>query len=222
MDDKKRAELLEAALARMLEPLRDIPFSAIVRAVAQCRIIPVDASDATDAALIKKLTATAEHCGREIKQTPIIRPRPNEVGNDVEAYVLRGAAASGLKCERPSTAGGRSKSVGYPDIIIREAGDRVSYLECKIYAAGSEDTTFRSFYLSPSEDAKICHDARHLLLAFEMTRTPIANSSNSQFTAAGYKIVDLHDLLCDVKYEFNSDNRRLYRQGAVLAQGRIP
>jgi hypothetical protein len=30
-----------------------------------------------------------------------------------------------------------------------------------------------------------------------------------------------HDLLCDVKYEFNSDNRRLYAQSMVLMQGAL-
>jgi hypothetical protein len=31
--------------------------------------------------------------------------------------------------------------------------------------------------------------------------------------------VDLHDLLCDVKYEFNSDNRRLYSPSMVVLKG---
>jgi len=34
-----------------------------------------------------------------------------------------------------------------------------------------------------------------------------------------YKLIDLYDLLCDVTYEFNSDNRRLYAPSMVLLQG---
>jgi hypothetical protein len=47
------------------------------------------------------------------------------------------------------------------------------------------------------------------------------NSRNSEYRAVSFKLVDLHDLLCDVKYEFNSDNRRLYGKEMVLAQGPV-
>jgi hypothetical protein len=69
-------------------------------------------------------------------------------------------------------------------------------------------------------DATTC-DARHLLLAFAIQRIPIANSVMSEYRPTGFKIVDLHGLLCDVKYEFNSDNRRLYADGMILAEGRV-
>ena len=79
----------------------------------------------------------------------------------------------------------------------------------------------RSFYLSPSESFKVAVDARHLLLAFGMEATPISGSSNSTYIPRSYKLIDLHDLLCDVKYEFNSDNRRLYAPSMILLQGSV-
>jgi hypothetical protein len=106
-------------------------------------------------------------------------------------------------------------------VLILDAKKRPSYLECKIYGAGSEPTSMRSFYLSPSDNAKICRDARHLLMAFEMEAAPISGSRSSSYMARAFKLVDLHDLLCDVKYEFNSDNRRLYAKGLILASGTI-
>ena len=80
-------------------------------------------------------------------------------------------------------------------------------------------TTMRSFYLSPSEDFKVTMDARHLLLAFGMLRKPINDSRDSFYTANSFKLVDLSSLKCDVKYEFNSDNQRLYQDNAILASG---
>ena len=41
------------------------------------------------------------------------------------------------------------------------------------------------------------------------------------YTPRSYKLIDLHDLLCDVKYEFNSDNRRLYAPSIMLLQGEV-
>ena len=94
-------------------------------------------------------------------------------------------------------------------------------MECKIFAQGSAETTMRSFYLSPSESFKVSVDARHLLLAFGMEASPIAGSRDSLYVPRSYKLIDLHDLLCDVKYEFNSDNRRLYAPSMLLLQGNV-
>ncbi len=81
------------------------------------------------------------------------------------------------------------------------------------------DTTMRSFYLSPSESFKVSVDARHLLLAFGMEASSVPGSRDSSYIPISYKLIDLHDLLCDVKYEFNSDNRRLYAPSMMLLHG---
>ena len=44
---------------------------------------------------------------------------------------------------------------------------------------------------------------------------------DSLYTPRSFRLVDLHDLLCDVKYEFNSDNRRLYAAGLLLLKGAV-
>jgi hypothetical protein len=79
----------------------------------------------------------------------------------------------------------------------------------------------RSFYLSPSESFKVSVDGRHLLLAFGMEASPIAGLRDSMYIPRSYKLIDLHDLLCDVKYEFNSDNRRLDAPSMMLLQGEV-
>lgn len=221
VDDKERLEVLEQALAQMLKPIKGIPFSVIVKALASRQIIPVDKADSADIELLKKLERAIRLCADELKSNPIKRPRPNEVGNDLEEYVMRAIPRSGLKALRPTTSKGLGKSTGYPDILIRDDENRSTYLECKIFGQGSAGTSMRSFYLLPSESFKVTADARHLLLAFGMEPTAISGSRNPRYLPKSYKLIDLHDLLCDVKYEFNSDNRRLYAAPMTLWQGDV-
>lgn len=52
-----------------------------------------------------------------------------------------------------------------------------------------------------------------------MSASPIDGSRDSLYTAVSYKLINLYELQCDVKYEFNSDNRRMYDTALVLAEG---
>ncbi len=219
MDDKEGLTVLEQALAQMLKPVRGIPFSVIVKSLAGRQVIQIDKADAADIELLKRLKKTIQFCSSELRSNPIKRSRPNEVGNDVEAYVMRALPKAGLAAARPTSHAGLGKSTGYPDILVRDGENRATYLECKIFAQASVGTTMRSFYLSPSDSFKVCVDARHLLLAFGMEASPIPGSRESLYVPKSYKLIDLHDLLCDVKYEFNSDNRRLYAPSMMLLQG---
>lgn len=221
MNDKEKTRDLEEALTATRQRLRGVPFALIVKSLSDRQVIRMDKSDHADIKLLEKLEKTIQLCADEIKTNPIRRPRPNEVGNDVEAYVMRALARVGLHAVRPTSLTGLGKSTGYPDILVRDDDNRATYLECKTFKEGAPETTMRSFYLSPSESFKVSMDARHLLLAFGMERRRINNSDDSLYLAKSYKLVDLHDLLCDVKYEFNSDNRRLYAVSMILSQGHI-
>ena len=218
MDNEQRVQVLEQVLAQMLKPVRDVPFSVIVKSLAECKVIKVDTTTKEDKDLLDRLQKAIALCAKELNSKPIRRPRPNEVGNDVEAYVLRALPLAGLTATRPTSRLGRGKSTGYPDILLTDTAKRPTYLECKIFGHGKADTTMRSFYLSPSESFKVSQDARHLLLAFGMDPTAVAGSRDSMYRPKSYKLIDLYDLLCDVKYEFNSDNRRLYASSMVLLQ----
>ena len=189
--------------------------------MSETQVIQIDKDNAADKSLIRSLEHCISICAAELKALPIRRSRPNEVGNDVEAYVMRALSQSGFVASRPTSKAGRGKTTGYPDILLQDADKRHTYLECKIFKHGAAETTMRSFYLSPSESFKVAKDARHLLLAFGMEASAIPSSSDSLYFPKSYKLIDLHDLLCDVKYEFNSDNRRLYAQRMILSQGLI-
>jgi hypothetical protein len=88
-------------------------------------------------------------------------------------------------------------------------------LELKSYAAANHGTTQRSFYLSPAEDPKISDDGHHLLVVFDIER------NGNFYTPVAFEIVDLYGLDCDMKAEFNSDNKRLYEKHRILAQERV-
>lgn len=222
MDNQTRVEVLENVLQQMLKPIKNVPFDLIIKSLSQFKVIKTEPTNAADAALLARLETAIRRAGEAVHRKPIRRPRPNEVGNDIEVYVMDALKQEGLRPVRPTSATGKGKSTGYPDILLYDADNRPTYLECKIFADGTDPTTMRSFYVSPSEAFKVSMDARHLLLAYSMHRAPLPSSSESLFTPTGFKLVDLHDLLCDVKYEFNSDNRRLYGEHLVLLKGAIP
>lgn len=51
MDDKERLEVLEQALAQMLKPVKGIPFSVIVKSLAERQVIQIDKTVAADLVL---------------------------------------------------------------------------------------------------------------------------------------------------------------------------
>lgn len=221
MKAEERIEELEAVLARFLQPMRGIPFPVVIKALAECSVLAVDRNDRDDIELIKRVSAAARLVGEKVRLKPIRRNRPNEVGNDIEPFVLDALVASELRAERPRAANGRGQQVGYPDILLFDQANRATYLECKIFGEGSAMTTMRSFYLSPSANPKVIFDARHLLLAFGVAQEPVANSRDSYYRATSFKLIDLFSLKCDVKYEFNADNARLYDAAMMLAEGDV-
>jgi hypothetical protein len=115
MDDKERLLILEKALAQMLKPIKGIPFSVIVQALAEHAVIQVDRTSPLDIELLECLERAIKLCAAELTSKPIMRPRPNEVGNDVEAYVMRALPQAGLNAARPTSKAGIGKSTGYPE-----------------------------------------------------------------------------------------------------------
>lgn len=221
MTEAERLDRLEDVLAQFLKPVKGIPFSVVIRSMSEKQVFPVNLKDPQDKALVDILVRCAHQVGADVRAKPILRPRPNEVGNDIETYIMTALKTVGLAAMRPLSAGGRGQGVGYPDILIEDAGGRPTYVEAKIYSAKTAESSMRSFYLSPSENFKVSKDARHILMAFEMVMERVPASDLYSFTAVAFKLVDLHDLEIDVKYEFQSDNRRLYAKSAMLAAGPV-
>jgi hypothetical protein len=207
-----REQQLEKVIEQFLQPIKGIPFELVVKSLYKHEVYQFDKMATHNILLIDKLFYAMKKVCAEIKQTPIKRPRPNEVGNDIEPYVIKALIEIGLDASTPKTAKDKGKSTGYPDIYINNQPHPI-YLEVKTYAKKNHGTTQRSFYLSPSEDAKITKNAHHLLVGFEVEK------NGDLYHPVGFVIADLYGLECDMKSEFNSDNKRLYSPERIIAEG---
>ena len=119
--------------------------------------------------------------------------------------------------ERPLTA---VRPDAY-DIRVNTAIGTV-YLEIKTYARENHDTTQRSFYLSPAEDPKVSDDGFHLLVGYEMADLGVNGKRDDRgrdlrtYSPTSVTLVDLFGLNGDMKFEYNSDNKRLYAKERLL------
>jgi hypothetical protein len=222
MDNEEYTKRLENVIKQMLKPLKDIPFNLVIEIMTGKRVISFDFKEQDHKEVLEKLKQGAKNAGREINKIGIARPRPNEVGNDIEPYVRSALNSMGLNADVPKGAKGHKKSTGYPDILFW-FNDKPFYLECKTYNIENLETTQRSFYFSPSDEFKVIYDAPHFILSYEIYVAG-EEQQNHIYKCKHYKILSIEALSLDVKYEFNSDNRRMYsgKDGTIiLAEGQI-
>jgi len=201
---RNELENLREIVRQFLRPLRDIPFYLVVESLYGRKVVPYDGFEKDS------LQAAVEEAGRRINAAGVRAARPNEVGNYLQPFVEAALRSQRFAAGIPETRDGKRRSAGYPDIEATKAG-KTFYVEVKSYNPESADSAFRSFYLSPSADPKVSRDAYHLVVAFAVEK-----GSDGLFRALGCKALDSRNLLCDVKNEFNSDNKRLYAQGSGL------
>lgn len=117
---------------------------------------------------------------------------------------------------------GLKQAVGYPDIFVKDRNRRPNYLECKTYNEKNYQTTQRSFYFSPAErptDFKVIYDARHIIISFEIERAE--RNRKIVFIPVYWKIFSPDNLIGQIKQEFNSTNKQMYTEEALLAEGKI-
>lgn len=210
----EREKKLENVLVRFLEPVRGVPFEVVIKALCGKEVVPFNRDHEQSSSELKQIIDAMRSASWAVRRKPIRRPRPNEVGNDMEPFVVDALRAEGLDATYPRTVAGKGKTTGYPDVRL-VTPERVYYIEVKTYAAANHNTTQRSFYLSPSTDHKVGDDACHLLVGFEMER------DGDTFVPNAFRLVDLYGLECDMKAEFQSDNRRLYEGGRELYHERL-
>lgn len=197
-----------AASARSLP--RNMPFNTVVEAFSGFRILPLDAAQPLDIHLLQSLKAAATACAKSVRKNPIDHYRPNDVGDMIETPLKAELDRAGLKTMPPRSPQGHAGRSGYPDIMIEDAAGRTTYIECKTYKPGSLKDTRRSFYVSPSDRLKIASDARHILIGFEMHSEPSPTPGNKLYWPLSCRVVDCFDLQCEVKFEVQSNNPRIY------------
>ena len=222
MDNNEYTKKLEHVIKQMLQPLKDIPFNLVIEVMTGKKVQPFDFNNQEHTEVLNLLKKSALKAGEEINKSGILRPRPNEVGNDIELYVRDSLNLFGLKADIPEGPSGNKKATGYPDILFWFKG-KPYYLECKTYNIENIETTQRSFYFSPSDEFKVIYDAPHFILSFEIY---VAGESGNKhiYKCKHYKILSIEILSLDAKYEFNSDNKRMYsgKDGTIiLGEGEI-
>ena len=84
MAGKEYVIRLENIIKQMLTPLKDIPFNLVIESVSGKKVIAFDFKNSEHKELLRLLRQTALQSGKAINETGILRPRPNEVGNDIE------------------------------------------------------------------------------------------------------------------------------------------
>ena len=150
--------------------------------------------------------------------------------NEVSSYfedTLRELLSStpGLSCDFPRTIDGKVQRSGYPDLrIVDLASRRVFYLDPKLYAAGSRNSSFRTFYFEPKKATnKVGEDAVHFIVGFEHERREGGSSSPGSMAKAQrwkftrWDLVDLSHFKARLKAEFQGSNRDMYRAEAIVA-----
>jgi len=211
---------LEDTITKFMAPLQGIPFPIAIKAISGHEVIPFDRGNKQDLGLLEKLCQAADIAGKQAFQDGIFRKRPNEVGNDIEPYVKEALRAIGLQADTPLTQKQRRQATGYPDIEVIDSNGRITYLECKTYNLAMLGTTFRAFYFSPSsKSCKITADARHLVMSFQIE--VVQRKGQQAYIPVHWRIYSTDSMVVQVKHEFNANNRQMYRQEALLAEGSI-
>ena len=140
--------------------------------------------------------------------------RINEVSSHFEDSLRELLNAEpGLDCDLPRTAQGRVMRSGYPDLrIVDLASKRVYYLDPKLYAAGSRESSFRTFYFEPKGATnKVRDDAVHFIVGFEHEKR-----SGDHWNFTRWDLVDLVHFKVKLKAAFQGSNHDMYRPEAIV------
>ncbi len=209
-------EFLRKLKALVNETPKDIPFSSIIKILFNKDVLNFNNNEADNQELLGKLSEVANDvCNAVTEAGGISKSRPNEAGNKLEKFVEESLKTVGFSdaCS-PLGATGKKQTQGYPDLEFTHR-DRTIYLEIKSYEKGKENDSFRTFYFSPSETFKVTKDAIHLLLAFETT-----NINGSRFLGK-WKIISLDKLTVNIKYEFQTSNKGLYKIESIMLENKF-
>ena len=93
------------------------------------------------------------------------------------------------------------KGYGYPDKAFT-FNNEIVYIELKLLNKNNIKDTNRTFYLSPPL-SKIKSDGYHYLIGFE---------HENEVLNKKYHIIDLHNLPITLKFEWNTNNKNIYKK----------
>lgn len=216
--EKTAIDQLIPWLLREDRDLREVPFSSVIFNTTGKRVLAIDAKNEADQRVIHGLT---EVLGKAMKRMNAPDSaiqnvaRINEVSSHVEELLRELInAVPGLSCDFPRTREGRIQRSGYPDLrIVDAASQRIFYLDPKLYAVGSRDSSFRTFYFEPKITTnKVRDDAVHLIAGFE--HEP---KNTGRWNLTRWDLVDLAHFKVRLKAEFQGSNHDIYQPEAIIA-----
>ncbi len=199
---------------------RTFDFSTVVKACSEREVIPLDSRPGHQkviAAIHSALKETLADLNLENSPVRSLR-RINEASRFFEDGIMeRINRVPGLRCDIPPTRDGDHQRSGYPDLkIVDKQSGQVFYLDPKLVEAGSETSTFRTFYFEPKDETlKINDDAVHLLVGIEH------DGQAQAWTFTGWRLVDLSTLKVRLKAEFQASYAELYRKSVLSLPGSI-
>jgi hypothetical protein len=198
--------------------LRGVPFAEVIQDATGRKVLALDRKNETDERVLRQLSGVLDEVVRRVNQPDSAIqgiPRINEVSSHFE-NLMRELLNNqpGLRCDFPPTANGHVQRSGYPDLrVVDEKTKRVYYVDPKLYAAGSRESSFRTFYFEPKKATnKVLDDAVHLIAGFEHEA---GKEGHWKFTR--WDLVDLAHFRVRLKAEFQGSNRDLYRPEAIVA-----
>jgi hypothetical protein len=205
------------------EQLRGVPFSEVIFDTTGKKVFRFDANNPVDQRVAKAVSAA---CDETIKRLNALDSaiqnvdRINEVSSRFEDSLRELLNVTpGLRCDFPFTAEGKLQRSGYPDLRILDLeSKRVFYLDPKLYAAESRDSTFRTFYFEPKKATnKVRDDAVHFIVGFQHEPRGWSHSPNAMWKFTRWDLVDLSHFRVKLKAEFQGSNRDMYRPEAIVA-----
>jgi hypothetical protein len=201
--------------------LRGIGFSEVIFDATGKRVLAFDPQNEADRRVVKQISAACDETMKRLNAPDSVIQnvgRINEVSSHFED-TLRELLSStpGLSCDSPPTIQGNVQRAGYPDLrIVDLASRRVFYLDPKLCAVGSRNSSFRTFYFEPKRATnKVRDDAVHFIVGFEHER----RDKNGHWKFTRWDLVDLSHFKVKLKAEFQGSNRDIYRPEAIVATG---
>lgn len=204
------AELVRSLLSENLSN-RTFSFATIAEATSGKKVIPLDDSE-PHKRVVTAIGSALSTILPDLSQPEIpiqSLARINEASRFFEDALLEKLNATpGLTCDIPPTKSGTHQRSGYPDLRITDTvTGTVFYLDPKLVAEDSFDSTLRSFYFEPKDETlKITNDAVHLLVGISHNGKP------GKWKFGDWRLVDVSKLRVRLKAEFQASNADLYHE----------
>ena len=201
------------------QQLRGVPFSELIFDTTGRKVLSFEANNAVDQRVAKAISAACDETMKRLNAPDSAIQnidRINEVSSHFEDSLRELLSTTpGLKCDFPLTAEGKVQRSGYPDLRITDLESKcVFYLDPKLYAAGSRDSSFRTFYFEPKKSTnKVRDDAVHFVVGFEHE----IREKTGVWKFTRWDLVDLSRFTVKLKAEFQGSNRDMYRPEAIVA-----